>query len=57
MIADSQTLYSVTLSGEEVGDLITEIDSVYKGILEDGGNLESISTLMTLKNSLVMELA
>ena len=56
MISDHETEYTIILTEQEVSSLIEEIDSVYKGILEDGDSLESINTLLTLKNALVLEM-
>lgn len=56
MITDHETQYTIILTEQELSSLIEEIDSVYKGILEDGDNLESINTLLTLKNALVLEM-
>ena len=56
MITDHETQYTIIISEQELSSLIEEIDSVYKGILEDGDNLESINTLLTLKNALVLEM-
>ena len=56
MISNHETEYTIILTEQEVSSLIEEIDSVYKGILEDGDNLESINTLLTLKNALVLEM-
>ena len=56
MITNHETEYTIVLTEQELSSLIEEIDSVYKGILEDGDNLESINTLLTLKNALVLEM-
>lgn len=56
MITDHETQYTIIISEQELSSLIEEIDSVYKGILEDGDSLESINTLLTLKNALVLEM-
>lgn len=56
MITNHETEYTIVLTEQELSSLIEEIDSVYKGILEDGNNLESINTLLTLKNAFVLEM-
>lgn len=56
MITNHETQYTIILTEQELSSLIEEIDSVYKGILEDGDNFESINTLLTLKNALVLEM-
>ena len=56
MITNHKTEYTIVLTEQELSSLIEEIDSVYKGILEDGDSLESINTLLTLKNALVLEM-
>ena len=56
MITNHETEYTIVLTEQELSSLIEEIDSVYKGILEDGDSLESINTLLTLKNALVLEM-
>lgn len=55
MITDHETQYTIILTEQELSSLIEEIDSIYKGILDDGDNLESINTLLTLKNALALE--
>ena len=55
MITNHETQYTIILTAQELSSLIEEIDSVYKGILDDGDSLESINTLMTLKNALALE--
>ena len=55
MITNHETQYTIILTAQELSSLIEEIDSIYKGILDDGNSLESINTLMTLKNALVLE--
>ena len=46
----------ITLTEQEVSSLIEEINSIYKGVLEDGNSFESINTLLTLKDILVLEM-
>lgn len=55
LITNHETQYTIILTEQELSSLIEEIDSVYKGILDDGDSLESINTLMTLKNALALE--
>lgn len=55
LITNHETQYTIILTEQELSSLIEEIDSIYKGILDDGNNLESINTLMTLKNALALE--
>lgn len=55
MITNHETQYTIILTEQELSSLIEEIDSIYKGILDDGENLESINTLLTLKNALALE--
>ena len=56
MITNHETEYTIVLTEQELSSLIEEIDSIYKGILEDGNSFESINTLLTLKNALVLEM-
>lgn len=55
LITNHETQYTIILTEQELSSLIEEIDSIYKGILDDGDNLESINTLLTLKNALALE--
>ena len=55
MITNHETQYTIILTEQELSSLIEEIDSIYKGILDDGDSLESINTLLTLKNALALE--
>ena len=56
MITNHETQYTIILTEQELSSLIEEIDSIYKGILDDGDSLESINTLLTLKNALAIEI-
>ena len=56
MISDHETEYRIILTEKEVSSLIEEINSIYKGVLEDGNSFESINTLLTLKDILVLEM-
>ena len=56
MITNHETEYTIILTEQEVSSLIEEIDSVYKDILDYGDSLESINTLLTLKNALALEM-